>query len=292
MKTPALIFIMLLCASCFKMPEDPYVPPVDVPLDFDWKTIEAKNVVLKTTSSILDTSGDTVAYYLPAGEYDIVVGKDETLSIETEPSALNVPTKAPSDNVQRIYFPSKNKYATVMFEDLFPSKGDMDMNDVVFGLNIEYQMNYLSKVTAIVINIQPRAIGGSYEKIGIAANFSSSTALNIIDYITYSNGPELGALFAITNSSGKYSPEPNANSQVVPLTGDYRSYFDNNKDLFLNVRNIDPSTKTHVFSSTIKFKSADTRYYSEFTFLDTTITGKINLDIFTVFNERTKEVHF
>ena len=46
MKTPVLILLVILCTSCFKMPDDPYVPPVDVPLDFDWKTIETKNIVV------------------------------------------------------------------------------------------------------------------------------------------------------------------------------------------------------------------------------------------------------
>lgn len=293
MKTPALIFIMFLCASCFKMPEDPYVPPVDVPLDFDWKTIEVRSVVLTTTSSILDLDGDTVASFLPAGQYDIIVGKAATLTVKAEPELTSVPTKAGSNVNQRIYFPAKNKYATVMFEDLFPSKGDMDMNDVVFGLNIEYDLTNQSRVNSIIINIQPRALGSSFENIGIAANLSSSEALDIIDYISYNNGPEMGSLFSISATNKGYSPENNnSKSQVIPLTGDIRYYFDNDADLFLNVRNIDNPTTTHDFSAKIYFKSSEERFYSDFTFLDTTRTGKVNLDVFTVFKERTREVHF
>ena len=81
-------------------------------------------------------------------------------------------------------------------------------------------------------------------------------------------------------------------SQIVPLTGDYREYFNNEKDLFLNVRNIDAVTTSEEFSTLIYFKSSSLVYYSNFTFLDATNTSKINLDLFTVFKYRGKEVHF
>jgi len=291
MKTPVLILLVILCTSCFKMPDDPYVPPVDVPLDFDWKTIETKKLVLDVISSVLNDSGDTVASFLPAGTYDIVTGKGSALTIKAEPQAVQ--TKAGNNNFQRIYFPSKNKFATVMFEDLFPSKGDMDMNDVVFGLNIEYDLTNQLLVNSITITIQPRAIGSSYETIGIAANFSYRSPIEIIDYVVYDNGPNASPLFNISKINKGYTPELyNYSTEVVPLTGDFRAYFHNEKDLFLNVRNIDPFTKCDEFSAKIYFKSSGLASYSYFTFLDASNTSKINLDLFTVFKDRWKEVHF
>jgi len=291
MKTPALIFIMFLCASCFKMPEDPYVPPVDVPLDFDWKTIESKNVVLTTVSSILNENGDTIASFLPSGAYDLMIGKGSKISVNAEPDVVQ--TKAGNNTTQRIYFPSKNKYATMMFEDLFPSKGDMDMNDIVFGLNIEYDLTNQSRVNSIKITIQPRAIGSIYESIGIAANLSSTSVLNIIDFITYDNTPQMGNLFAISSGNKGYTTELNVkSSQVVPLTGDFRYYFNNDHDLFINVIKTDRETTSSTFSTTIYFKSNQLTSYSSFSFLDSLRADKINLDIFSVYNVRSKEVHF
>lgn len=290
MKTPVLILLLILCTSCFKMPDDPYVPPVDVPLDFDWKTIETKTLVLDVVSSVLNDSGDTVASFLPAGTYDIVTGKDSKLTIKAE--AQSVQTKAGNNNFQRIYFPSKDKFATVMFEDLFPYKGDMDMNDVVFGLNVEYDLTKQLLVNSITINIQPRAIGSSYEMIGIAANFSNRFSLNIVDYVLYDNGPNMSTLFNIRSDNKGYTPElNNYSSQVIPLTGDFRSYFHNEKDLFLNVRNVDPFTRIDEFSVKIFFKSSSLVSYSNFTFLEAN-SDKINFDLFTVFKDRWKEVHF
>ncbi len=291
MKTPVLILFVLLCTSCFKMPDDSYVPPVDVPLDFDWKTIESKQLVLNVVSSILNESGDTVASFLPAGTYDIVTGKGSVLTVKAE--TQSVQTKAGNNNFIRVYFPSKNKFATVMYEDLFPYKGDMDMNDVVFGLNIEYDLTNQLLVNSITITIQPRAIGSSYETIGIAANFSYKFPIDIIDYVVYGNGPDVSSLFSINRGNKGYTPEMyNYSSQVVPLTGNYREYFHNEKDLFLNVRNIDAFTTSEEFSAKIYFKSSSLVSYSNFTFLDATNTSKINLDLFTVFKYRGQEVHF
>lgn len=289
MKTPVLILLLILCTSCFKMPDDPYVPPVDVPIDFDWKTIETKQLILNTVSSVLNESGDTVASFLPAGTYEIVTGKGSALTIKAE--AQSVQTKAGNNNFQRIYFPSKDKFATVMYEDLFPSKGDMDMNDVVFGLNIEYDLTNQLLVNSITITIQPRAIGSIYESIGIAANLSSTATLDIIDYITYNPAPQMGKLFNISPKNKGYTTELNVNySQVVPLTGDFRYFFDN-RDLFINVRKTDRETSSSNFSTTIYFKSNRLTSYSNFSFLESK-SDKINLDIFSVYNVRSKEVHF
>lgn len=289
------IFIVLLTisflASCFKMPKDTYISPLNVPADFNWKTLEAKKITLKQTSSVLNDEGDTIASFLPAGDYRLTVDKTTNLTIVISGIAE---TKSESDNVkEKVYFPAKGKYATVMFEDLFPSKGDMDMNDIVFGLNITFFLDNHSDVIAIQINIQPRAVGSSYAVIGLAANISSLSVLDIVDKISNSEEPALSPLFSVHYDDETYSPElNNSNSQVIPLTGNFRSYFDNDKDLFLNVRNIDRVTPTHDFSVLIEFISSKRFPFSNLTFLDSTKVGMINLDIFAVFGTRGREVHF
>ncbi len=280
-----------LLASCFKMPEDDYVSPLNVPANFNWKTFETRKISLPQISSILDEEGDTVASFLPPGDYGITVGKNTTLKIVSSAAAE---TKVVSGNVkEKVYFPAQGKYATVMFEDLFPSKGDMDMNDMVFGLNVEYLLDNQARVVGIQMNIQPRAMGSSYMTIGLAANLSSTSSLDIVDNITHTASPALGSMFSVTTYKEGYSPElNNASSQVIPISGDFRSYFDNKKDLFLNVRNIDIVTPTQDFSVLIELKSSEKFPYSNLTFLDSAQVGKINLDIFATFGTRGREVHF
>jgi len=285
-------FLLLMSiSSCVKMPHNSYVPALDVPTDFDWKSIEAKKVTLTQVSSVLNESGDTVASFLPPGDYNLTVGKNSILTVVKENIAVQ--TKALSENIkEKVYFPAKDKYATVMFEDLFPIKGDMDMNDIVFGLNIEFYLDNQARLVGLKINIQPRAIGSSFVEIGLAANFSSQNILDIVDNISHSGEPALSPLFKVTKIGSGYSPELNNRySQVLPLTGNFRSYFDNTKDLFINVRDIDAVTTTHNFSVEIELKSAEKFPFSNLTFLEPIQMGKINLDIFAVFGSRGKEIH-
>jgi len=277
------------------MPNDPYISPLKVPESFDWKSIEAKKVTITQVSSVLNEKGDTVASFLPPGDYGLIVGKTSTLTVVQEAATPAVQTKAPGaiKSKEKIYFPAKNKYATIMFEDLFPSKGDMDMNDIVFGLNIIYYLDKSSNIIAFEISIEPRALGSLAINIGLAAQLSSPNKLDIVQNISHSSDPALASFFSVTTSKDGYSPElGNIHSQVLPLSGDMRTYFDNTKDLFLNVRNVDVVTKTHEFTVLVEIKSSYDFPYSSLTFLETTQTGKINLDIFAVVDNRGKEIHF
>lgn len=69
------------------------------------------------------------------------------------------------DPIDHYYIPSKGTYGTVMFEDNFPDKGDYDFNDFVVGYYIICDLtrgNEGLTTDKITINLQIRAIGGSY----------------------------------------------------------------------------------------------------------------------------------
>lgn len=287
-----LITLMIQVTSCMKFPEDTYVKVLDVPADFDWKTIEYKEVDIANLSTITNESGDTVASFIPAGLYQIATAIGSTFDIKDE--AAIPETKAISGNhKQTIYFPAKNKYATIMYEDLFPSKGDMDMNDVVVGINIEYFLDNQGRVLGIRFNVEPRAIGSSYNLIGLAASIRSNPYADIVSEIYHTSNPNLAPLFATSNSGSVYYPEEGiTTSQVIPLTGNLRAHIDNDVDLFLNVRNIDSYSPVEKFSVTAEFNSNQKIHFSNYTLLDSLMEGKVNVDIFAVFDTRGKEVHF
>lgn len=69
----------------------------------------------------------------------------------------NDPTKA-FDN----YYPSQNTVGTLAFEDLWPSLGDYDFNDMVIDYNFNPVTNSRNEVTQIKANITVKAIGASY----------------------------------------------------------------------------------------------------------------------------------
>jgi len=277
------------------MPENTYKPDLKISPDFDWKTIEAKKISLTQISSVLNEKGDTVASFLPPGDYDINVGKSTKLTVVP---SLVLQTKAGEGSIkQRVYFPAQGKYATVMFEDLFPAKGDMDMNDIVFGLNIEFELDNQARVSVINFNIQPRGVGSSYESIGLAADLyplgiNGPDIADLVKKITHTSENKLSNLFNVDYGPKWYSEElDNNRCQVIPLTANFRSYFPGASELFVNVRNIDPAIATTSFTVSVELKSVSYPY-SMFSLLETPKDGKISIDIFAVVESRDKEIHF
>ena len=68
----------------------------------------------------------------------------------------NDPTRAYNN-----YFPGKNQFASLAFEDLWPSKGDYDLNDLVLDCNYWYVTNAQNKVVDIKPRIYVRAGGAT-----------------------------------------------------------------------------------------------------------------------------------
>ena len=307
----ALLAIIVVSFGCVKFPQPIDVPStseLNIPKTFDWKTIETKIVSFSTTSSVLNQHGDTIAKNLPAGEYSLYVGKGTILTVVSSNVILGEPTKAISTPVSgtktRIFFPAQNKYATVMFEDLFPFSGDRDMNDIVFGLNIEYDLDNRGRVMAINFNIEPRAIGSTKTYIGLGANFTgmavevskitrnSSTLPGILN-----NHSDLAPIYNVDPKSGYFNPvnpsdQANADYKVAPFTGNYRSFFINapTDTKFVNVYNDAVSVSSHKFTATVSLNSVIN--YSSFTFLEGYNVNKVNISLFTSFEDRSHEIHF
>lgn len=60
------------------------------------------------------------------------------------------------------YFPSQNTVGTLAFEDLWPSKGDYDFNDMVLDYRFNLVTNSQNMVVQIVADITLKAIGASF----------------------------------------------------------------------------------------------------------------------------------
>jgi len=305
-----LAAVTFIISSCVKFPASTtIVDPngLDIAENFDWKTTELKTVSYTEIFSVINQEGDTVAKNLPAGEYNLYVGKGSSLTIVASNANPDIDTKAistPSTGTRsRVYFPAENKYATVMFEDLFPYSGDKDMNDVVFGLNIEYDIDRNAKVIAINFNIEPRAIGSTQPYIGIAANFTglpvtvSRIARTSADYPSIKNNhSDLAPIYNVNPKFNYYEPvnpsETIKDYKVAPFTGNFRSFFVDapTYTTFINVFNIGGSTASRKFTAKVTFTTLIP--YSSFTFMDSYNASKVNISVFTTFENKTKEVHF
>ncbi|MCT4645944.1 MAG: LruC domain-containing protein, partial [Carboxylicivirga sp.] len=60
------------------------------------------------------------------------------------------------------HYPAENTYGTLIFEDLWPYKGDYDFNDLVIDYNFTQLTNSDNEITGIDTRLVVRAIGASY----------------------------------------------------------------------------------------------------------------------------------
>lgn len=95
-------------------------------------------------------------------------------------------------------YPAKDMFGTLVFEDLWPYKGDYDFNDLVVDYNFSQATNSQNQVTSIRAKIVVRAIGATYHNaLGLQINTtpenvsSVSGARNTKGYLDISgNGTE------------------------------------------------------------------------------------------------------
>jgi len=62
-----------------------------------------------------------------------------------------------------VYYPSQNVFGTLAFEDLWPSKGDYDFNDMVVDYNIRHVTNAMNQIVEVFGTIRLRAMGAGYQ---------------------------------------------------------------------------------------------------------------------------------
>jgi LruC domain-containing protein len=130
---------------------------------------------------------------------DPVESIDKTNVIPTTPSSgndndgdgvLNAFDDYPNDanKAYNVFYPSASTYANVAFEDLWPSKGDYDLNDVVVAYQYSGVVNASNKMVSMSGKYKLRAAGGSLKNA-----FSVELPLNRSDIATITGGLGLEA---------------------------------------------------------------------------------------------------
>ena len=78
---------------------------------------------------------------------------------------LNSYDDYPSDasKAYNVYYPTSTTYANVAFEDLWPSKGDYDLNDVVVAYQYKGVLNANNKMVSMTGKYKLRAAGGIFK---------------------------------------------------------------------------------------------------------------------------------
>ena len=76
------------------------------------------------------------------------------------------------------YTPAEGQYGTFMWEDLWPEKGDYDMNDLVMDYNVIEVFNADWEIVDVVNNFYLRAAGAGYLNNGFAIQYPSYWEVN------------------------------------------------------------------------------------------------------------------
>lgn len=107
------------------------------------------------------------------------------------------------------FYPGEGVFGTLAFEDLWPSKGDYDFNDVVVDYNINQITNAQNKVVKVKPVIVPRASGAGFKNgFGIQLNVPSSS-------IAYVTGQEHHANIISLNANGTEAGQSKA--VIIPF---------------------------------------------------------------------------
>ena len=177
----------------------------------------------ETTEVTLDVPAACQALYV---QYPAVNGTD-LLEVTPQPGtrASSANITLPEDAIEvendknayetNYYMPAKNTYGTILFEDLFPAKGDYDFNDYVAGYNVQV-MNTQGSIPnnrdGIVVKLQIRAIGGTLPYLlgfeltplqtkYVKDNFTITSGMNGISMELISTNDDDPAVFIVKGTS-------------------------------------------------------------------------------------------
>ena len=83
-----------------------------------------------------------------------------------------------SDLTSTSYYPSRSGYATLMFEDYWPSMGDYDFNDLVIKYRYQLTLDNLNALKSLSMTYQIQAIGATYHN-GFAIHLPGVAKSNV-----------------------------------------------------------------------------------------------------------------
>lgn len=114
------------------------------------------------------------------------------------------------------YFPSQSGWASYAFEDLWPYKGDYDLNDIVIAFNVKWVANSSNLITEIQFKYRIMAVGAT-KTISAAFqldNVQSSNIQSVTGQITGTGSP-----FSIASNGS----EQGVSIAVIPVFGNAKN---------------------------------------------------------------------
>jgi len=141
------------------------------------------------------------------------------------------------------YYPSKSTFGTVAFEDLWPSTGDYDMNDMVVGYQYKIVTNAKNLAVEMYANYVINASGASFiSGFGVQMPFSPSLVKSV-------TGQKLVASYIKQNGNGTEAGQ--SKTVIIPFDN-YNALIKRPGGYVINAQNGAPYVKSdtaHVYMS-------------------------------------------
>ncbi|MEG1648505.1 MAG: LruC domain-containing protein [Rikenellaceae bacterium] len=161
-------------------------PSISLPKTVKSLTVKYEKENGFSVGTTLNVSNGKIQYTVP----------DDSKSIDV--NAASDQTKAVNFNVKpsHIYVPSSTSMATLLFEDLWPSYGDYDLNDFAVNYRFDLALNKKNRVEEIRLQVRMNAVGGN-EPFDLYLQLNELNASDIDDLIMLeytkntSNNPEM-----------------------------------------------------------------------------------------------------
>jgi len=164
-----------------------------------------------------------------------------------EDGVSNVFDQYPDDPTRAYnnFYPSENTYGTLVFEDLWPYKGDYDFNDLVIDYNFMQVTNGSNNVTEFETTIIVRAVGAGYQNgFGIELNTTPGNVQSV-------NGSLITDSYIELNGNGTESAQSKA--VVVIFDNSYGCFAGSNFQGFINTDPNKPGITPAVINVTVDF---------------------------------------
>lgn len=146
------------------------------------------------------------------------------------------------------YFPSNpNDFVNLLYEDLYPAKGDFDLNDLVVGCRYFWNANAAGRTNEINAEFWIRAIGASYNN-----SFALHLPIPSSEIISVAGAKRNGNVFSV----GANGVEPDASEAVIPIFEDAFEVLHHAGGLYANTENNAPISSTDTLRISIKLASS------------------------------------
>ena len=155
-----------------------------------------------------DNDFNDLLFTVKLNHFAAIDGVDEEGNVDAKYEILT--DENSTDVTIKSIYPSANSWATLAFEDRWPSQGDYDFNDVVLQYRLTETMNGKREIKSIEGDFDVKAMGGSYNN-GFAIRIPSVDPANVASFTLSKNGKEVEA-----------SIDPAATELIVELSGNIK----------------------------------------------------------------------